>query len=300
MRYINAISGGKDSEAVEIWAKNNLTDYESVFCDTGWESPKTYAHLAKIEAYTGKQIKRLVNEKYPRGFIDLCISKKRFASTKARFCTEELKVKPMIDYILSLKEDVTVLQGVRNDESQARANLKKEDEYFKFYFEPYGYDKKGKPKYHTYRKKEVVEHCNKYSVDVLRPIISWSAQDVFDYLFKNGQKGNELYYEGFARVGCFPCISCRHSEIRLIAQAYPERVDLIREAEKIIGTTFFPPNYIPKEYCDKAVMNKKGTMTYFATIDAVVRYVLGNPDQTKLFDMPKGCISVYSICESSK
>lgn len=297
MIYVPTFSGGKDSEAVAIWAKKNLPNYNVVFCDTGWESPKTYLHIKSVEQYLGQQITTLRSKKYV-DFIDLCIKKKRVPSTKSRFCTEELKTKPMIDFVLSLQDDVTILQGVRNDESEARKHLKEKDEFFKFYFEPFGHDKKGKPKFHTYRKKEVLAFCNKYTVDVLRPIIKWTAEMVFAFIFSENLKANPLYYEGFSRVGCFPCIMCRHSEIRLIALYYPERIDRIRDLEKALGRTFFPPNYIPRAYCDRTSINKKGAKCYYASIDAVVRYVLGNPDQEKLFEIPKGCISVYNICES--
>lgn len=205
----------------------------------------------------------------------------------------------MIDYVLSLNSDVTIIQGVRADESESRRNLKAKDEYFRFYFEPYGYDKHGKPKYHTYRKKEVFAYCDKYSVDVIRPILTWTAEMVFDYIFSKNLKANPLYYEGFSRVGCFPCIMCRHSEIRLIARNYPERIDRIRELETALNRTFFPPNYIPKQFCDRTSVNKKGKRVWYASIDAVVKYVLENPDQEKLFPMPKGCISVYNICETA-
>lgn len=53
MIYINTISGGKDSEATEIWACENLPKHETVFCDTGWESPKTYLHIKSIEEFRG-------------------------------------------------------------------------------------------------------------------------------------------------------------------------------------------------------------------------------------------------------
>ena len=298
MKNLIAYSGGKDSEATLIWASKNLENYEVVFCDTGWESPKTYEHIKYIEKVFGLKVTVLKSAKYD-GFFDMCIKKKRVASTKGRFCTEELKVKPMIDYILTFKDDVTVLQGVRNDESASRATLSQSDEYFKFYFEPYGYDKQGKPKKHSYRGKDVRKYCDKFTVDVFRPIIKWNAQEVFDYIFANNLKANPLYFEGFGRVGCFPCIMCKHSEIRLIAKNYPEIIDNIRKLEQALSRTFFPPNYIPKQFCDRQ-FQKKGTttITYYASIDAVVRYVLGNPNQEQLFPQPKGCISVYNICEA--
>ena len=240
----------------------------------------------------------MTSKKYD-GFADLCIKKKRVASLKARFCTEELKVKPMIDYILSIQDDVTIIQGVRNDESEARRNLKMKDEYFKFYLEPYKYDKQGKPIYHTYRKKEVLAHLDKFTVDVLRPIIKFTATETIEYSICRGVKINPLYFNGMARVGCFPCVSCRKSEIEIIADRFPERIDLIREIEKATGRTFFPPSYIPDRFCDRSEINKKGKKVYYASIDAVVSYVEKNKGMADLYNSTntKGCISVYNICE---
>jgi len=204
----------------------------------------------------------------------------------------------MIDYVLSLNTDTTILQGVRNEESESRRNLKKNDEYFKFYIEPYGYDKKGKPKFHTYRKKDVLASIDTVTTDVLRPIIKWSATEVFDYISKSGIKANPLYYEGFSRVGCFPCIMCTKSEIRLIAENYKERIDEIRDFENKIGRTFFPPNYIPQQYCSIRTITKKGKMVMCPSIDDVVKYVMDDPNQGRLFDKKNtGCISFYNICE---
>lgn len=296
MKHIITFSGGKDSLATIVWAKKNLSTFEIVFCDTGWESEITYQHIKDVEKWLNIKVVYLKNDKF-KDMIDLFIKKGRAASTKARFCTEEMKVKPMIDYILSQNEDVIVYQGVRADESQARKNLKKNDEYFKFYFEPYGYDKKGKPKFHTYRKSDVFKMCDKYSVDVCRPILNLNAQEVFDLIFSSGLKANPLYYEGFSRVGCFPCIMARHDEIKLIAKNYKERIDEIRQFEKKTGRTFFPPNYIPERFCSvKTVSKKTGAIKYAPSIDDVVNYIQDNPDQIQMFDTPS-CISVYNICE---
>lgn len=300
-KYIVTISGGKDSLATAIWAKNNLRGHivEYVFCDTGWEHAKTYKHIQDIEQDLGIKIIRLTNLSFD-GIVDLFIKKKRSASTKARFCTVHLKVEPMIDYVLSKKEDIIVIQGVRADESEQRRVFKEKDEFFKFYFEPYGTDKKGNPMYHTYRKKDIFSHCDKYSIDVLRPILKWSAADVFSYIFENGLKPNPLYFEGFSRVGCFPCVMCRHDEVRQIMELYPERIDEIRDLESKSDSTFFPPKYIPVKYCTKKCISKKtGKYTYAPTIDDVLKYLLDDPNQTRLFEKQAGCVSVYNICETN-
>lgn len=301
MKYIVTFSGGKDSLATIIWAKNNLPDFEVVFCDTKWEHETTYQHIKQIEEWIGKEFIVLTNPKYPNGFIDLCIAKKRVASSQTRFCTSELKVLPMIDYIIANStEDITIIQGVRSEESLSRSMMKDKDEYFKFYLEPRKTDKKGKPVFDTYRKRDVLKVLDRISVDVVRPIHKWAAIDVFNYIFDAGLKGNPLYYEGFSRVGCFPCIMATHSEIRIIIERFPEYIDKIRDLENKIGRTFFTNGYIPDRFCTGQIINASGKVRPFPYIDDIVRYLQSNPDQTELFPKNKGCQSVYAICESGR
>lgn len=175
-----------------------------------WEHPDTYKHVNDVCLQMGV---RLITLKSKYDFVSLAVHKKRFPSTNARFCTSELKMKPMIDYVLSLKESCIIIQGIRAGESTARAAMEEECMYFKSYFQP---NKKGRTE--NYRSKDVKEWCSQFDASVLRPIFKWSAQQVIDCILDAGQKPNPLYYRGFSRVGCFPCIMCRHKEIELIAK----------------------------------------------------------------------------------
>lgn len=138
MRHIFTLSGGKDSQATVIWALENLREeFEVIFCDTGWESDDTYRFLLEFEAQLQKPVNHLKSKLY-NGVIDLAQKRHRFPSLKARFCTEELKIKPMIDYILDeVRDDVIVYQGIRHEESRNRAGMNRSDDYFKGYIEPY-------------------------------------------------------------------------------------------------------------------------------------------------------------------
>lgn len=116
MKILVSFSGGKDSQACLIQAfkqygGGNLT---AVFCDTGWEHPDTYKHVNDVCLQMGV---RLITLKSKYDFVSLAAHKKRFPSTNARFCTSELKMKPMIDYVLSLKESCIIIQGIRAGES---------------------------------------------------------------------------------------------------------------------------------------------------------------------------------------
>lgn len=202
MKIIVSFSGGKDSQACLIQAaKRYGTDkIEAVFCDTGWEHPDTYQHITDTCSQMGVKLTTL-KSKYD--FVSLAVYKKRFPSTNARFCTSELKMKPMIDHVLSLNESCIIIQGIRAGESATRAAMEDECMYFKSYFQP---NRNGKKE--TYRSKEVREWCSKYDASVIRPIFRWTSQNVIDCILNAGQKPNPLYYKGFSRVGCFPCIMC--------------------------------------------------------------------------------------------
>lgn len=157
MKILVSFSGGKDSQACLIQAfkqygGGNLT---AVFCDTGWEHPDTYKHVNDVCLQMGV---RLITLKSKYDFVSLAVHKKRFPSTNARFCTSELKMKPMIDYVLSLKESCIIIQGIRAGESTARAAMEEECMYFKSYFQP---NKKGRTE--NYRSKDVKEWCSQFN-----------------------------------------------------------------------------------------------------------------------------------------
>lgn len=303
MKILIQWSGGKDSQACLIWAveKYGAMNIEAVFCDTGWEHEETYRHVKVIPAALGVNLVTLKSRKYD-GFVDMALKKGRFPSTKARFCTEELKIKPMIDYILSHQEHLLIVQGIRADESNSRSLMSEQCRYFKYYFEPYGNDKSGKAKFHTYRKKDVLEWCKKYVDDVHRPIFTWGGVQVMNYIIEYGLPVNPLYYKGAKRVGCYPCIMCNKSEIKNIVFDDPKRVDEIREAEKMAGSSLFPPDYVPKRYCS----NISGKGYRYPDIDDVVRYIKDKNATGDLFaEMEKEeqeasgrrCMSAYNICE---
>lgn len=283
-------SGGKDSQACLILAtkKYGVDNIKAVFCDTGWENTVTYDHIHKVCDSMGVRLITIKSEKYD-GMVDLAIKKKRFPSTKARFCTEELKVKPSIDFVLNQDSNVIIVEGIRGSESKSRSLMANQCNYFKYYFQPYAHDQNGKPKYFTYRKKEVVEWVKKYNADIERLVFDYSAQDVIDLIINNGQQPNPLYYNGFSRVGCFPCIMSNHREIKQIIKVYPECIDEIREAEKLANSSFLKPDYIPKRFC----ANKQ-----FPLIDDVVKYMNERDATLDAFETETpSCMSLYGLCE---
>lgn len=320
MKILIFYSGGKDSQAALIWAvkKYGVENCEAVFCDTGWENPVTYEHIKTTTEQLGVQLVIIKSKKY-EGMADLAVKRKRFPSTKARFCTEELKSMPAIDYALAQKENIIIIEGIRSDESESRSKMKAECTYFKYYFEPIQSNTmivdslsrkaslshvqkqklilaqsrleigKEDKKYHTYRKKDVFDWCKIYNADKVRPMFTWSADDVINYIKQSGQTPNPLYYQGFSRVGCFPCIMARHQEVRLISENHPEMWDRLEVAEKEVGNSFFPATYIPNHAC----YNGK-----FPLVADVKKYFQNKNATLDLFEGEQpSCMSAYNLCE---
>lgn len=289
MKVIVQFSGGKDSQACLIWAvkKYGKERITAVFCDTGWEHEMTYKHIDDVCKILEVNLIVLRNNKY-KDFVDMSIKKTRFPSTTRRFCTSELKIIPMVDYILSQDENFIIIQGIRSSESTRRANLEVECSYFKEYF-----NEEVKNLYH---KRAVKEWCKTHDASVLRPIFKWSSQDVIDYILENCQQPNPLYKRGFSRVGCFPCIMCRKREVQLISKDEWAKRRLIKAEQKMRaetpkGSSFFPPTYIPKRFCANGE---------FPTVLEVLQYVNRNDVEIDMFEPDEGysCMSLYhGLCE---
>ena len=289
MKVIVQFSGGKDSQACLIWAvkKYGKERITAVFCDTGWEHKATYEHIDDICKTLGVNLIVLRNPKY-KDFVDMSIKKTRFPSTTRRFCTSELKIVPMIDYILSQDENFIIIQGIRGAESEKRSKLEAECSYFKEYFSD--------EVKNLYHKKAVKEWCKTHDASVLRPIFHWTAQQVIDYILESGQRPNPLYERGFSRVGCFPCIMCRKRELQLISKDEWAGERLIEAEQKMReetskGSSFFPPNYIPKRFCANGI---------FPTVREVFKYVNRNDVEEDIFEPDEGysCMSLYhGLCE---
>jgi 3'-phosphoadenosine 5'-phosphosulfate sulfotransferase (PAPS reductase)/FAD synthetase len=166
--------------------------------------------------WSNKAKRRALSILYPSGipFLDLCMWKGRFASTKARFCSTELKHAPLDAYAQKLLEGNRALiswQGVRADESLARKNLPMHDvELGCWEPEPQG-------------------------MLIYRPIINWTVSDVFAIHKRHGIEPNPLYKQGMGRVGCMPCIHARKDELRQIAMRFPEEIDRVREWERLVA-----------------------------------------------------------------
>ncbi|HHX45360.1 MAG TPA: phosphoadenosine phosphosulfate reductase family protein [Chloroflexi bacterium] len=115
-RHILCLSGGKDSSALAIYLRDRVPGLEYLFLDTEMELPETYEYLDKLEAYLGKRIIRLKHD--GRGFDHhLALRRGYLPSPRMRWCTEELKIKPLERYIGN--DRVFSYVGIRSDEDRS-------------------------------------------------------------------------------------------------------------------------------------------------------------------------------------
>lgn len=317
---IVSISGGKDSTATALKAvEEGAENVTLVFADTGHEHALTYEYIDYLEGVLDERYgfklqrvradfseriqnkRKVIAEKWrkdgvpedrvqkalklahPTGnpFLDLCMVKGRFPSTRARFCSQELKHIPIDEQVVQPIMDrpdtqaVISWRGLRADESHARAKRqRREVEFGAWEPEPEG-------------------------LLIYHPIIDWTAEDVFDLHKRHGIKWNPLYMKGMGRVGCFPCIHARKGELLHIAKRFPEAFDKLRKWESVVSdvskrgqSTFFAPNKVP------------GAQEY-TPIDDVMLWALTSRgghqfDMLSLIDEAQGgesCSSIYGLCE---
>lgn len=312
--HVVSISGGKDSAATAIVALETMPreSLRFIFCDTGNEHESTYDYVAYMERHLGIQIVTLRAEfsqqierkreyilnKWPgkgvpldaceraaaamvptgNPFLDLCVWKGRFPSRRAQFCTEQLKTLPATEYQLDLIESgqcdaVWSWQGSRMDESHSRRSRMHISGHLCRYFGEQG-----------------------AGIYTHRPILRWSALDVFEAAECYGLKPNPLYLQGMTRVGCMPCINAGKDEVLEISKRFPGHIDRVEMWERTVAmaskrmeASFFPdPNR-------DAHMNKRG-------IRKVVEWSKTQRggqlmDWIRITEEPKACESAYGLCE---
>lgn len=312
---ICSVSGGKDSGATLILAMTRETENLGAgFADTGNENPITLDYVDQLEHVTGVKIDRVkadfteqiqlkrktvetkwrsegvsesiiegaLNVLQPTGnpFLDMCLWKGRFPSTRARFCTDELKRKPfqeqIIEPLLGSVNAVITWVGVRHDESPDRAKLVEHDVEFGSWNPQQG-------------------------ILIYRPILQLTADDVFKLHRKHGIAWNPLYEQGMGRVGCMPCVNARKEEIREIAKRFPEEFDRIREWEHLVSlaskrssSTFFyallDPTASEDDYITPETHGIDRVIEWSKTARGGRQYDLIASDSTKQ------CSSIYGLC----
>lgn len=192
-RHVLGISGGKDSAALAVYMRDRVPEMEYFFCDTDKELPETYAFLARLEDYLGKPIARL---NASRGFDHwLTIYGGYLPSSRMRWCTRQLKIKPFEEWIGD--DPVISYVGIRADEDREGYISTKPNIEAVFPFKKAGITK----------------------------------ADVFRILEDSGV-GVPRYYEWRSRSGCYFCFFQRNVEWVGLRKHHPHLYEEAKKYEK--------------------------------------------------------------------
>lgn len=198
VRHILSLSGGKDSSALAVYMRDRVPDLEYVFCDTRKELLETYEYLNKLEAYLGKAIVRLHDE---RGFDHwLRVYGGYLPSSKMRWCTRQLKLRPFERYVG--EDPVVSYVGIRADEDREGYVSTKPNIKARFPFKEDGITKAG----------------------VLR-------------ILEEAGLGLPEYYKWRTRSGCYFCFFQRKSEWAGLLENHPKLFEEAKKYEKVDPTT---------------------------------------------------------------
>lgn len=222
-KYLLSVSGGKDSTAMILHFKESLIDPELVdfvFMDTGWEHKDTYDYLDYIENEFNIYINRLrhnvkVKEEFQElyqqcldimgrdysDFVARAINYAFFPSTGFKWCTKDLKIKPLQAFLNASEFEYINTVGVRRLESKKRAEL------------------------------PMWEFNNGFNIWFYRPLLHWTYQEVIDIHKRHNVKPNPLYLDGHDRVGCYPCITHNKKSIKALDKNHPH-IQVIRLLEQ--------------------------------------------------------------------
>lgn len=286
-RVVASVSGGKDSGAMSLWLHELGVEHERVFADTGWESEITLDYVRDVLT---PKLGPITWVRAELQMADLIRSKGMFPIQSLRFCTQFLKVFAIRDHLRTLGEvPIVNAVGIRRAESAKRADVAEWEAW------PPG--------------------MSGIDVDVWRPLVEWSVDDVVAIHQRHNLRPNPLYLKGATRVGCWPCIYARKEEIALVAEVDPARIDLIRDLDREVvaaaearyaakGETFESLGYGRPAFFQLHKRDAEGNETHACVpIDEVVAWsrTTRGGKQLAMFQPPlaqEGCMR-WGLCEVS-
>lgn len=263
---IASISGGGDSAAMALHFKELGLPYKCVFADTGWEHPATIEY---INGPLTDAIGPIETVRAEKDFKEFALHYGVFPYFHQRWCTENLKLRPLRQYVKRLQDEVgevVMAIGIRHEESSKRAKMIE------------------------------WEFNQQYDADIWRPILSWTEKDRAEIHARHGLLPNPLYLKGAKRVGCFPCIFAKKPELLLVEKIWPERIDEIRALEAMVTVSA----QIKKEAKGEQLLHPRTLLRERrpglpANIDGQMQWA--HSGQTDLFEVEDPGCARWGLCE---
>lgn len=231
--YILSFSGGKDSTAMllELMRIGARID-EVVCCDPYKEFPAMYEHINKIRKIVEEHNIKFTLLRHERSFDEWMfnyepkrrdpeafkakygdVKGKSWATSRARWCTGELKIKLMNKYFKEMENKYNVFRyiGIAADETDR------------------------------------LERDNQKNKNYIYPLVEWgwTEQDCLEYCYSLGYDWQGLY-KLFKRVSCWCCPLQPLEALRTLYKNFP---DLWAELKDMDNRTWqsFKPNYTVEE-----------------------------------------------------
>lgn len=141
-----------------------------IYLDTGFHFPETHTLTDRLQ----ERYKLEIRAQEPGISIEAQDEKygEKLYKTDPDTCCRLRKVEPLKQALNGLD---AWLVALRRNQSPSRANIK------------------------------VVEWNAKHNLVKINPLARWTRKDIWDYTLKHKLPYNELYDEGYASIGCFPC-----------------------------------------------------------------------------------------------
>lgn len=215
--YYVGFSGGKDSQVMLELVKRSGVKYKAYYNVTTNDSPENVYFIRK---YYPEVI--FIHPK--ENFFKL-VEKKGLPTMFKRFCCAELKENGGIGSVC--------LMGVRREESTKRAM------YHDVAIISRRKEHSERNKKRTVEEIEENEHrCIKGKDKlVIRPILYWSSQEIWQFIEQNNLPKNPCYKE-FGRVGCMFCPFSSKKQIEHYCNKYPGyKRNIINAMEKFMSNS---------------------------------------------------------------
>lgn len=225
--YLVAVSGGKDSTALWLWALENLPPDHvcPVHNPTGASWPESVSHLSYLESKLGSITYVQAGDiplpprrdRKPRqpfahatNLKDMIRLRGKWPSFWQRYCTRYLKEWPLRLYAKTVPNSA-ILLGERRSESKRRAGLPPSGDLFL--------------------------GQRAYRHDLYRPILDWSSDDVASILKTHLVDPNPIY-QYTDRTGCWCCPLARVGQLSTFCRLHPDIAEDWSQMEREIGHTW--------------------------------------------------------------
>lgn len=220
-RHLLGLSGGKDSAALAVYLHDKIPELEYFFCDTHKELDETYEFLDKLKARLGIHIHYLSAGKGFDHWLELYNG--FLPSAQQRWCTVQMKIKPLEDFIG--EDEAISYVAIRADEDREGYISTKPNIRPRY---PFMYD-------------------------------GIEKADVIKMLEESGI-GMPAYYQWRSRSGCYFCFFQRKYEWVMLAQNHPDLFEKARayEQKHSDGRTY---TWNQGETLDELLMRKEQIIT---------------------------------------